>query len=113
MRKRITGASQIEALSANSGRERVTSRSIGVLLHQQVIVLLLLLGSSLRVWAYARPTSLYLDEILLARNILDLPLRDLLTRPLMLGQVAPRGFLLIERLAVVILGPNEMALRPA
>lgn len=103
------GATRVEALSANSGHERVTSRS--ALLHRQVIILLLLLGCSLRVWAYVRPTSLYLDEILLARNILDLPLGDLLFKPLMLDQVAPRGFLLIERLAVVILGPSEMALR--
>jgi hypothetical protein len=65
----------------------------------------------LRVWAYARDTSLYLDEILLSRNILDLALRQLLTKPLAFDQVAPRGFLLFERLAVATLGPNEMALR--
>jgi hypothetical protein len=79
--------------------------------HPRMMIFFLLLGIALRVWAYVRDTSLYLDEILLSRNILDLPLRHLLTKPLMLDQVAPRGFLLVEHLAVVIFGPSEMALR--
>ncbi|HET9803326.1 MAG TPA: hypothetical protein VFP96_08825 [Candidatus Acidoferrum sp.] len=78
---------------------------------QRLMLLIVLLGIALRAWAYLRDTSLYLDEILLSRNILDLPLRYLLTKPLMLDQVAPRGFLLIERVAVAIFGGNEMALR--
>jgi hypothetical protein len=73
--------------------------------------LIVLLGIALRAWAYLRDTSLYLDEILLSRNILDLPLRHLLTQPLLLDQVAPRGFLLVERIAIVIFGRNELALR--
>src|SRR5215813_3942690 len=77
----------------------------------RIMLFLVLLGIALRAWAYFRDTSLYLDEILLSRNILDLPLRHLLTKPLMLDQVAPRGFLLVEKLAVSIFGPNEMALR--
>ena len=82
-----------------------------LLTHRRMIVFLLLVGIGLRVWAYIRDTSLYLDEILLSRNILDLPLVQLLTRPLALDQVAPRGFLLVERLAVLAFGPNELALR--
>lgn len=78
---------------------------------QRLMLLIVLLGIALRAWAYLRDTSLYLDEILLSRNILDLPLRYLLTKPLMLDQVAPRGFLLVERVAVAIFGGNEMALR--
>ena len=66
---------------------------------------------ALRVWPYAAHTSLWLDEILLTRNILDLPMADLLTRPLGLDQVAPRGFLPVEKTAVLLLGPNEWALR--
>ena len=42
---------------------------------------------------------------------LNLPLADLLTRPLPLDQVAPLGFLLVERCAVTIFGHNEFALR--
>src|SRR5215468_10015329 len=77
----------------------------------RIMLFLVLLGIALRAWAYFRDTSLYLDEILLSRNILDLPMRVLLTKPLGLDQVAPRGFLLFERLSVAIFGPNEMALR--
>jgi hypothetical protein len=68
---------------------------------------LVVLGTALRLWAYVWDTSLYLDEILLSRNILDLPLRELLTRPLRLDQVAPRGFLFVEKLAVLLLGQGE------
>jgi len=81
------------------------------LVQRRMMLIITSLGVVLRAWAYLRDTSLYLDEILLSRNILDLPLRRLLTQPLALDQVAPRGFLLIERLCVVLFGPSEMALR--
>jgi len=70
-----------------------------------------LLGVALRLWAYAANTSFWLDEILLSRNILELPLRTLLTQPLQLDQVAPRGFLLVEKVTVLGLGDYELALR--
>ncbi len=72
---------------------------------------LVLIGVILRLWAYLADTALYLDEILLSYSILDLPLVDLLTRPLPLDQVAPLGFLIIERCSVTIFGHNEFALR--
>ena len=75
------------------------------------LTLLVLIGVALRIWAYAANTSLALDEILLSRNILGLPLRDLLTQPLELDQVAPRGFLLVEKLAILAFGEHELALR--
>jgi hypothetical protein len=75
------------------------------------LTVLVLIGVVLRLWAYLADTALYLDEILLSHSILNLPLADLLTRPLPLDQVAPLGFLLVERCSVAILGPNELALR--
>ena len=75
------------------------------------MTLLVLLGVGLRVWSYAAVPTLWLDEILLARNIVGLPLGELVTRPLYLDQVAPRGFLLVEKLAVGLLGPGELGLR--
>ena len=72
---------------------------------------LVLLGVALRLWAYAANPSFWLDEILLSRNILELPLGTLLTQPLQLDQVAPRGFLLAEKVAVLLLGETEFALR--
>lgn len=68
-------------------------------------------GVALRVVAYGGDTSLWLDEILVARSILDLPAGPLLFDPLPLDQVAPRGFLLAARGSVVAFGPNEHALR--
>jgi hypothetical protein len=72
---------------------------------------LVLLGVALRAWAYFSGSWFWLDEILISRNIVGLPLGELLTQPLKLDQVAPRGFLLVERLAVLALGENELALR--
>jgi len=73
--------------------------------------LLVVVAIALRAWAYLSDVSLWLDELLVSRNILGLPLSHLLTKPLLLDQVAPRGFLLLEKLAVVALGRNEFALR--
>jgi hypothetical protein len=77
----------------------------------RTLTALVLIGVILRLWAYLADTALYLDEILLSYSILDLPLVDLLTRPLPLDQVAPLGFLIIERCSVTIFGHNEFALR--
>ena len=77
----------------------------------RLTIVLVGLGVALRTWAYLGRTSLWLDEILLGRNIIELPLGTLLTEPLRLDQVAPRGFLLVEKLAVTLLGPSEFALR--
>jgi hypothetical protein len=90
----------------------VASTRIGNVLHSpQLMTFLVLLGVALLLWEYAWNKSLYLDEILLSRSILDLPLGDLLTKPLLLDQVAPRGFLFVERLVVMIIGQSELALR--
>jgi dolichyl-phosphate-mannose-protein mannosyltransferase len=77
----------------------------------RLLALLIVLGVAVRAWAYFSNVSLWLDELLLSRNILGLPLSHLLTKPLLLDQVAPRGFLLLEKLAVDTLGRNELALR--
>jgi hypothetical protein len=77
----------------------------------RTLTALVLIGVVLRFWAYLADTGLYLDEILLSYSILNLPLVDLLTRPLPIDQVAPLGFLLVERCAVTIFGHNELALR--
>jgi hypothetical protein len=76
-----------------------------------VLAVLLVVGFAIRAWAYFSNASLWLDELLVSRNILGLPLSHLLTKPLLLDQVAPRGFLLLEKVAVDTLGRNELALR--
>src|SRR5690349_2055920 len=105
------GASKLEAVRPNAEYEQQATGSASAPYYRPLTVVLLLLGVALRAWAYFRVTPLYLDEILLSRNILDLPLRHLLTKPLLLDQVAPRGFLLFERSAILVFGSNELALR--
>src|SRR6476469_2677618 len=100
---RFTG----EARAEHGARPSTVSASA----RSRVLLVLIVLGVGLRAWAYFSNASLWLDELLLSRNILGLPLSHLLTKPLLLDQVAPRGFLLLEKLAVDTLGRNELALR--
>src|SRR4051812_18126770 len=73
---------------------------------------LIALGIVLRLARYLANRSLWLDEVLLARNILDRSFAGLL-EPLGLNQGAPIGFLMLQKLAVMLLGPSEFALRLA
>ncbi|HEY7142308.1 MAG TPA: hypothetical protein VIE44_19615 [Methylomirabilota bacterium] len=68
------------------------------------------LGAALRLWQYAVGASLWADEANLALNVIDRPLRRLLG-PLDYRQVAPPGWLLLEKAAVTLLGDGEHALR--
>jgi hypothetical protein len=68
------------------------------------------LGAALRVWQYAAGASLWADEANLALNIVDRPLGRLLG-PLDYRQMAPPGWLLLEKVAVTLLGEGEHALR--
>jgi hypothetical protein len=70
-----------------------------------------LLGIALRTAQYVGAGSLSLDEVALARGILDLDLVALLTQPLPHAQVAPKGFLLLQKLASQWLGASDHALR--
>jgi hypothetical protein len=68
------------------------------------------LGAALRLWQYATGASLWADEANLALNIIDRPLPRLLG-PLDYRQVAPPGWLLLQRAVVSVLGEGEHALR--
>ncbi len=68
-------------------------------------------GAALRVWQYAADGSLWVDELALVRGILAADLRELLTSQLLHNQVAPKGFLLVEKLAATAFGPSDYALR--
>src|SRR5262249_23255204 len=71
----------------------------------------LLAGATLRLWQYLGNASLWLDELALARNIVDDPLGTLLAGRPDYTQVAPPGFLFCEKIAVSSLGSSEAALR--
>jgi hypothetical protein len=69
------------------------------------------LGAGLRLWQYFANTAMWLDEVAIARNILDRSLRALLTSPLAYDQTAPKGFLLVEKLAASAFGSSDYVLR--
>src|SRR5215207_5177583 len=75
-----------------------------------VSVALLVVGIALRLHLYLDRRSLWLDEIWVALNVVGRSFLGL-ARPLDYAQSAPVGFLWVERLAVVIGGVNELALR--
>ena len=74
-------------------------------------MLLLVVGAALRLWQYFARTSLWVDEIAVAENVIHTPLAALLGRPLALDQVAPPGFLFLVKGCVELFGPGELALR--
>ena len=69
-----------------------------------------MIGAALRLWQYLANSSLWIDELALSRNILDRSFLALLG-PLDYAQVAPIGFLLIEKGATFLFGTSEYALR--
>lgn len=94
-------------LPASSGTRRIAG-----LEREQVLVLaILLVGAALRIARFAESRSLWNDEGLIAPNIVDLPVARFFSQPLLHGQAAPVGWLLLERLSVVLLGPAETGLR--
>lgn len=71
---------------------------------------IIILGLGLRAAQYANNRSLWLDEALLALNIIHRPASGLF-KPLDYHQGAPVGFLLLEKLATKLFGNGELALR--
>jgi len=69
-----------------------------------------LVGAGLRIRAYLANRSLWLDEAMLAINVLRRSFVELL-QPLDHHQAAPVGFLWLEKTATICFGPGEMALR--
>ena len=74
------------------------------------LIALVILGAALRIYAYAGNPSLWLDEAALAQNIIGRSFTGLLA-PLDRQQVAPLGFLWLEKAAVSLFGSGEYALR--
>lgn len=71
---------------------------------------LILVGVCLRAWQFLADTSLYIDEIALAYDVVRTSALDLLLYPLH-EQIAPKGFLLASKAIVGLFGPSDMALR--
>lgn len=77
---------------------------------KSIVITLILLGWVLRLRQYLTGRSLWLDEAMLALNIVN---RDIggMFKPLDYDQGAPVGFLLIEKISNILFGRNEYALR--
>jgi len=78
--------------------------------HKFWVVALLIIGTGIRLRNYFFNRALWLDEATLSLNIIHRDYLQLL-KPLDTCQVAPVGFLWVEKFFVSILGPNELALR--
>lgn len=74
------------------------------------IVALVLLGCSLRTVELTNGRNLWIDESMLALNLVDRSPAQLL-KPLDLNQGAPVGFLLFTKLIITQLGVSELSLR--
>ena len=69
-------------------------------------------GVCLLIWQWSAARPLWLDEQMIALNLRDRTFWDL-SHPLSFDQSAPFGWLLLERIALLGLGANELALRLA
>ncbi len=75
------------------------------------LLAIVVVGIGLRTVQSLANTSMWLDEIALVKGIWGADLWSLLARPLPFDQVAPKGFLLAQKLAVMAFGPSDTALR--
>ena len=94
------------AAGDGAGRRDVLTRTAA----EALPWLLLAVGAILRVAQFASGRSLWVDEALIALNVVNRPFAQLL-QPLDYNQVAPVGFLLIQKLCVEVFGNSEQALR--
>jgi hypothetical protein len=73
-------------------------------------ILVIAIGTAMRLWFYLYNRSMYRDEAALALNIVGRSFGGLL-KPLDNDQGAPVGFLLLEKLVIRLLGNTEYSLR--
>ncbi|HSA99584.1 MAG TPA: glycosyltransferase family 39 protein [Anaerolineales bacterium] len=78
---------------------------------QAVMAVLLLLGIVLRIRQYLTDRSLWVDEAMLALNILHRNFAGLLQQPMEYGQGAPIGYVFSVKAFTLLLGDSEYALR--
>ena len=71
---------------------------------------LIALGALLRLWQFLGRGSFWLDEAAIARNVTARSYAGLLA-PLDYAQIAPKGVLLVEKLATTAFGPHDWAFR--
>jgi hypothetical protein len=75
------------------------------------IILVVLIGAVLRSIQFFGATSLWFDELTSALNIQSRSFSQLATQQLDYNQVAPVGFLFLEKISTLIFGENDLAFR--
>ncbi len=75
-----------------------------------LVAICLLIGFAFRVGVYVRDSSLWIDEAMLALNVVNRSPAELM-KPLDWNQGAPLGFLMASKAAIALLGDNERAMR--
>ncbi|MDQ2765814.1 MAG: glycosyltransferase family 39 protein [Gemmatimonadota bacterium] len=79
--------------------------------NERILWALVAIGVALRTWQYLSDTSMWFDELSIARNITERSFGQLLSQPLGFQQTAPIGFLAMLKITSKILGPSDLALR--
>jgi hypothetical protein len=102
----VSSAFQRVSFSASSAKQLVISRCKS----QNLLWCIICFGILLRITQYLSNRSLWVDEAMLALNIIHRSLPELLS-PLDYNQGAPIGFLIAQKLFVEIFGTSEYALR--
>jgi 4-amino-4-deoxy-L-arabinose transferase-like glycosyltransferase len=75
------------------------------------VAVILSVGAAIRLVQYLASSSLWIDELFIALNVTRHGWGDLLFESLDYNQVAPIGFLALEKLATSLFGHTEVALR--
>lgn len=70
-----------------------------------------IVGTALCLTQFVSPRSFWVDELAVVRNLVDRRIAELVSQPLDYDQVAPAGFLAIEKAVVETFGATELALR--
>lgn len=99
---------RIRGAAASLGRRLNGVAALGA--PTQVALAALIFGAGLRLWHFASGRSLWLDEAMVASSIVNRDWAGLL-QPLDYHQIAPIGWLFLEKAAYVALGGADIGLR--
>jgi Dolichyl-phosphate-mannose-protein mannosyltransferase len=99
---------RIGAAATPTGQADVASRAGPIAI---VTSVLLAIGVALRVWQYLADTSLWYDELSIARNMHERSLATLMLHPLGYDQIAPLGFLAPVKISTLLFGDGDQVLR--
>ncbi|MCW2606754.1 MAG: hypothetical protein JWO60_1447, partial [Frankiales bacterium] len=103
-----TSEADVRARHARHLRSQRATREVWA---ARATLALVLLGLLLRLRQWLGDRSLWLDEALIARSLVERSHAQLATEPLLHNQAAPQGWLQATRLAVEVFGDGERALR--